>query len=46
MTMDRRDQGGRETDRLGKANQLTADQFGATAATAELIRILTSAFRS
>jgi hypothetical protein len=44
MTMDRRDQGAQDPDRLGKANQPTANQFGATAATAERIRIRTSAF--
>jgi hypothetical protein len=44
MTTDRRDQGDRELDRLGKANQPIANQFGATADTAERIQIRTSAF--
>ena len=44
MTTDRRDQGGQETDHLGKASQPIASQFGATAATAGRIQIRTSAF--
>ena len=44
MTTDRRDQGGQETDHLGKASQPIANQFGATAATAGRIQIRTSAF--
>jgi hypothetical protein len=43
MTMDRREKGGQEPDHIGKANQPTANQFGATAATAERIRIRQSA---
>ena len=44
MTTDRRDHGGQEPDRLGKASQPIANQFGATAATVERIQIRTSAF--
>ena len=44
LPQDPRDHGGREPDRLGKANQPIANQFGAIAATAERIQIRTSAF--